>query len=168
MRYVLWLFFIVLCTVLQSTINNYLPIYLSPDILLMLVTCIAFFFNYYTALISIIIISYFASVFSAGSIWFYLFSYTLVFYVLVFVKRIFDRSRFIATATIATISTILYPFVVLLLSILSKHTILFETAIFTALKEIPANIICAYLLFKYLTLINLRLTHKNSLLQFRG
>ncbi|MGB9734831.1 MAG: hypothetical protein ACP5JP_03820 [bacterium] len=159
-KYINWLIFIFVCTILQSIINNYLPVYLAPDIALMLVAYMAFFFSYYSALIAIIIISYFASIFSVGSIWFYIFSYTVVFYILVFLRKLFSRSQGIAIATIAIITTLLYPFSVLLLSALSQHTSLFVTALYSALKQIPVNILCAYILFKYLPLVCYKLNAK--------
>ncbi len=157
MKYVIWLFFIILCSIAQSMLNNYLPVYLSPDMLLILVTYVTFFYGYYAAVASIILIAYAASLFSAGSIWFYLFSYLSVFYILIFVKKFFDRSQGVAIATIAALSTVLYPFVVLILSVLSNHVMLFNVAIFMAIKQIPVNMAFAYLLFKYLPSMSQRL-----------
>jgi hypothetical protein len=138
-------------------LNNYLPVYLSPDMLLILITYVTFFYGYYAAVASIILIAYAASLFSAGSVWFYLFSYISVFYILIFVKKFFDRSQGVAIVTVAALSTVFYPFVVLILSIISNHTMLFNVAIFMAIKQIPVNMAFAYLLFKYLPSVSRRL-----------
>jgi hypothetical protein len=157
MKYAIWLAFVILCSIIQSMLNNYLPVYLSPDILLMLVAYVVFFYSYYAALASIIVISYAASLFSAGSIWFYIFSYLSVFYVLIFLKKFFDRSQGAAIVTIAAFGTLFYPLVVLILSILSNRSVLFNAAVFTALQQVPANMAFAYLLFKYLPSVSQKL-----------
>ncbi len=157
MKYVIWLVFITVCSIIQSMLNNYLPVYLSPDILLMLVVYVVFFYSYYAVLASIIVISYAASIFSVGNVWFYIFSYLSVFYVLIFLKKFFDRSQGVAIITIAAFSTLLYPLVVFVLSVLSNRALLFSEAVFTALKQIPVNMAFAYLLFKYFPSISQKL-----------
>lgn len=160
MKYLSWVLLIFTCIILQSLLNNYLPAYLSPDIALILVTYAVFFLNYYYALIFIIIVSYFSSVFSVGSFWFYLFAYIIVFYILMFLKKLFSRSQLIAIITIGIISTLLYPIPVFVLSNLFQHNGLFITAINSAFQKIPINMLCTYVFFKYLPLIDYRLNAK--------
>ena len=157
MKYIVWVFFILLCSMLQSLLNNYLPAYLSPDMILLLVAYVAFFYTYYAAVASIVLIAYSASIFSAGSVWFFLFSYLSVFLLLLFLKKFFDRSQGVAIITIAAFTTLFYPLVVLVLTILSNRGLLFPLALFTALKQIPVNMAFAYLLFKYLPSLSQRL-----------
>ena len=157
MKYVIWIFFILLCSMLQSLLNNYLPAYLSPDMILLLVAYVAFFYTYYAAVASIVLIAYAASIFSAGSVWFFLFSYLSVFLLLLFLKKFFDRSQGAAIITIAAFTTLFYPLVVLVLTVLSNRGLLFPLALFAALKQVPVNMAFAYLLFKYLPSLSQRL-----------
>ncbi len=160
MKYAAWVFLIVLCAVAQSLFNTYLPVYLAPNMCLMLTAYITFFFEYYPAVASMLVLSYAASIFSTGSVWFYIFSYTAVFYLMIFVKKYFDRSQGVAIVAIASISTLLYPVVVLVLSLFSRHLVLFHSAAIAALQQIPVNVAFAYLLFKYLPLMSRRFTSR--------
>lgn len=160
MKYLVWVFFLLACSAGQSMLNTYLPAYLAPDMCLMLTAYITFFFEYYPAVASIIVLSYAASVFSTGSVWFYIFSYISVFYLMIFIKKYFDRSQGVAILVIASISTLLYPVVVLVLSLFSRHMMLFRMALVMALQQIPVNVVFAYLLFKHLPALTRRLTSR--------
>ena len=157
MKYIIWIVFVLLCSVVQSLLNNYLPAHMSPDMLLILVAYAAFFFTYYPAVASVVLIAYAASLFSAGSVWFFLFSYLSVFLMLLFLKKFFDRSQGVAIMTIAAFTTLFYPLVVFVLTVLSNRGLLFFMALFTAMKQIPVNMAFAYLLFKYLPSFSQRL-----------
>ena len=150
MKYIIWIVFVLFCSVVQSLLGNYLPAHLSPDMLLMLVAYVAFFFTYYAAVASVVLIAYAAAQFSAGSVWFFLFTYLSVFLLLLFLKKFFDRSQGVAIITIAAFTTLFYPLVVLVLTVLSNRGLSFFMALFTALKQVPVNMVFAYFLFTYL------------------
>ena len=165
MRYAVWLVFILAGSVVQCMLNNYLPAYLAPDVLLMLAAFVTFFYGYYAALVVIIMIAYASSVFSAGSVWSFIFSYVLVFYVLVFFKRLFDRSQEAAILVIASLATLLYLLSIRLVASFAGGTAPLNVAMLSSLERIPVNVACAYLIFRYLPKILMKRTPRDGVIQ---
>ena len=156
MKYAVWISCVLLGSVLQAVLNNYLPVYLSPNLFLMFVMYMTFFYGYYTAVSAIIFISYLASVFSSGNAWFYIFSYLFVFYLLNIFRKFFDRTQAAAVIVLAAVTTLMYPFIVLLPSIPLDKTSMFKAAVVLAVKQLPINMAAAYCLFKYLPSLSSR------------
>lgn len=150
MKYIVWISGVLAGAVFQAMLNNYLPLYLSPNLFLMFVLFMSFYYEYYTAVAAVIFLSFLAAVFSSGTLWFYVFSFLLVFYLLTFLRKFFDRNHALAVAAMAALTTLLYPFIVLLLSIVPDRTSLFRIAFLTAILQLPVNMAAAYFLFRYL------------------
>jgi len=157
MKYVIWVLCVISGLVAKVVLNNYLPVYLSPDLLLMFVIYITFFYGYYNALLSIVVIAYLYAVFSLGSVWFYIFSYMSVFYFLTVLKRFFSRTQTVAVVTLAVLVTLVYPLTVLISVLLSGKMVFFKTALNTAVMQLPINVVTLYLMFKYFPRIDSKL-----------
>lgn len=156
MKYIVWVLCVISGSVLQVILNNYLPVYLSPNLSLMFVAYITFFYGYYIALLSIVIISYLYAVFSLGSVWFYIFSYIFVFYFLTVLKRFFSRTQTVAVITLSVLTTLVYPLTVLMSVLLSDKIVFFKAALNTAVMQIPVNAVILYLMFTYFPRIDSR------------
>jgi hypothetical protein len=150
MRYIFWVIGVVAGVVAQATLNNYMPLYLSPNLSLMFTVYMTFYYGYYIALPGIIFLSYMNSIFSHGSMWFYMFSYISVFYLLNFFKKFFDRKQFVAVVAISMLATLVYPLFVLFPALLSGKTILFREALGTGMVQIPVNVLAASFMFRCL------------------
>lgn len=149
MRYLFWITGITAAGALQGILNNYMPVYLAPNLFLMFTVYMTFYYGYYTALLGIIFMSYVSSVFSYGSIWFYMFSYITVFYLLNFFKKFFDRKQLAAIIVLSLITTLIYPLFVLFPAVLSEKTMLFKEAFDLSFMQLPGNVAAAYIIFKY-------------------
>ncbi len=157
MKYAVWAVGVFILALLQVALNNYLPAYLAPDLFLMLIMYMTLYYGYYTTLLGIVVLSYISSVFSSGSVWFFMFSYVSVFYLLNFFKKYFDRKQIPAIVTLSLLTTLAYSLFVLPLSVFAGKTALFGAAIRLGLIQAIANIAAACLIFKYVPRIDRRI-----------
>ncbi len=151
MKYIELILVIVLLSILQPVTNNYLPYYMSPDLLLILTVYVACFYRYYTGLSAVLLIAYISHVLSAGDVWFYLFLYIVMFYVTYLIKHIFDIKRFITIATLVLSITVLKPFIVLVVTSLSGSAAsIFYANVGIAVKQLIPNVVISYIIYKLL------------------
>ncbi|MCL4558151.1 MAG: hypothetical protein M1491_05910 [Deltaproteobacteria bacterium] len=149
MKYVLWGAGVTASAFLQVVLNDYMPAYLAPNLFLMLTMYMTFYYGYYATLSGIVFISYVSSVFSSGSIWFYVFSYTSVFYLLSFFKKFFDRKQPPTIVVLSLLTTLIYPLFVFFPSVFSGKIALFQNAFRLSFMQVFVNIAAAYLIFRY-------------------